>query len=42
MFTPHNPSAFELNLAQVIIQILYATSQNTKLKGNDEQTFVLE
>lgn len=28
-FTSHTPSAFELNLAQVIIQIVYATSQNS-------------
>lgn len=28
-FTAHTPSAFELNLAQVIVQIFYATSQNS-------------
>lgn len=27
MFAPHTRSAFELHLAQVIIQIVYATSQ---------------
>lgn len=28
-FTSHTLSAFELNLAQVIVQIVYATSQNS-------------
>lgn len=28
-FTSHTPSAFELNLAQVIVQSVYATSQNS-------------